>query len=142
MMMRLRIRMRMADEDFLVLRWSRMRMRMTSMWTWNTAVLHMCYHRQRSLPVRSGWRQGRVRRGRPLLSRPRGAVDSGLAAVLAAVESVAVFVRVCVFGFGWMVVRFVRVIANGVIRLPACARVSRVSRVSRVCPGSPRCLFT
>ena len=61
-------------------------------------------------------------------------VDSGLAAVLAAVESVAVFVRVCVFGFGWMVVRFVRV-----IRMPACARVSRVSRV---CPGSPRCLFT
>ena len=45
-----------------------------------------------------------------------------------------VFVRVCVFGFGWTVVRFVRV-----IRLPACARVSRVSRV---CPGSPRCLFT
>ena len=72
----------------------------------------------------SGWRQVRVRRGRPLLSRPRGAVDSGLAAVLAAVESVAVFVRACVFGFGWMVVRFVRV-----IRLPACARVSRVSRV-------------
>ena len=33
--------------------------------------------------------------GRPLLSRPRGAVDSGLAAVLAAVESVAVSVRVC-----------------------------------------------
>ena len=52
---------------------------------------------------------------------------SGLAAVLAAVESVAVFVRVCVFGFGWMVVRFVRV-----IRLPACARVSRVSRVSEI----------
>ena len=45
-----------------------------------------------------------------------------------------VFVRVCVVGFGWMVVRFVRV-----IRVPACARVSRVSRV---CPGSPRCLFT
>ena len=38
------------------------------------------------------------------------------------------------FGFGWMVVRFVRV-----IRVPACARVSRVSRV---CPGSPRCLST
>ena len=37
-------------------------------------------------------------------------------------------------GFGWMVVRFVRV-----IRVPACARVSRVSRV---CPGSPRCLST
>ena len=78
----------------------------------------------------SGWRQGRVRRGRPLLSRPRGAVDSGLAAVLAAVESVAVFVRVC--RWVWMVVRFVRVIRVE----PACARVSRV------CPGSPRCLFT
>ena len=38
------------------------------------------------------------------------------------------------YGFGWMVVRFVRV-----IRAPACARVSRVSRV---CPGSPRYLFT
>ena len=50
---------------------------------------------------------------------------SGLAAVLAAVESVAVFVRVCVVGFGWMVVRFVRV-----IRLPACARLSR----GPVCP--------
>ena len=37
-------------------------------------------------------------------------------------------------GFGWMVVRFVRV-----IRAPACARVSRVSRV---CPGSPQYLFT
>ena len=35
----------------------------------------------------------------------------------------------CPLGFGWMVVRFVRV-----IRVPACARVSRVSRV---CPGSP-----
>ena len=34
--------------------------------------------------------QGRVRWGRPLLSRPRGAVDSGPAAVLAAVESAAV----------------------------------------------------
>ena len=68
---------------------------------------------------------------RPQAAAPRclftgkGAVDSGLAAVLAAVESVAVFVRVCDFGFGWMVVRFVRV-----IRLPACARVSRVSRAS------------
>ena len=69
-----------------------------------------------------------------LLSRPRGAVDSGLAAVLAAVESVAVFVWVCVVGFGWMVVRLVRVIC-----VPARARVSRVSRV---CSGSPRCLFT
>ena len=67
-----------------------------------------------------------------------GADDSGPAAVLAAVESVAVSAVArscgCVVGFGWMVVRFVRV-----IRVPACARVSRVSRV---CPGSPRCLFT
>ena len=57
----------------------------------------------------SGWRQGRVRRGRPLLSWPRGAVDSGLAAVLAAVESVAVSAVAwscgCVVGFEWMVVR-------------------------------------
>ena len=58
--------------------------------------------------------------------------STGRQAVLAAVESVAVFVRVCVVGFGWMVVRFVRV-----IRLPACARVSRVSRcVSRLPPVS------
>ena len=68
----------------------------------------------------------------------RGAVDSGPAAVLAAVESVAVSAVArscgCVVGSGWFVVRFVRV-----IRVPACARVSRVSRV---CPGSPRCLFT
>ena len=62
--------------------------------------------------------------------RSTPAVDSGLAAVLAAVESVAVFVRVC--RWVWMVVRFVRVIRVE----PACARVSRV------CPGSPRCLFT
>ena len=34
----------------------------------------------------SGWRQGRVRWGRPLLSRPRGAVGSGPAAVHAAVR--------------------------------------------------------
>ena len=72
----------------------------------------------------SGWRQDRVRWGRPLLSRPRGALDSGPAAVLAAVESVAVSAVAwscgCVVGFGWMVVRFVRV-----IRVPACARVSR-----------------
>ena len=81
-----------------------------------------------SIPV--GW-------GRPLLSRPRGAVDSGPAAVPAAVESVAdLAVSAVVRGragvslglFGWMVVRFIRV-----IRVPACARVSRVSRV---CPGS------
>ena len=84
----------------------------------------------------------------------------------AAVESVAVSAVArscgCVVGFGWMVVRFVRV-----IRVPACARVSRVSCVcpgspplpggvmggrracvltkrsqGAVCPSSPRCLFT
>ena len=54
-------------------------------------------------------------------SRPRGAVDSGLAAVLAAVESVAVFVRVCVVGFGWMVVRFVRVTRAVFVRV--CVRL-------------------
>ena len=76
-------------------------------------------------------RNGRGEADLPLLSRPRGAVDSGPAAVLAAVESGAVSAVAwscgCVVGFGWMVVRFVRV-----IRVPACARVSRVSRV---CPG-------
>ena len=89
----------------------------------------------RPVPVyRKAWRVHTVYR----YSRPRGAVDSGPAAVLAAVESVAVSAVAwscgCVDGFGWMVVRFVRY-----IRVPACARVSRVSRV---CPGSPRCLFT
>ena len=82
----------------------------------------------------SGWRQGRVRWGRPLLSRPRGAVGSGPAAVL--------FMRLlsrprfrprpsrlawscgCVKSLGWMVVRFVFV-----IRVPVCARVSRVCPV-------------
>ena len=96
----------------------------------------------------SGWRQGRVRWGRPLLSRPRGAVDSGPAAVLAAVESVAVSAVArscgCVVGndvgnvgFGLMVVRFVRVICHLCARVRPC-----VPCVSRVCPGSPRCLFT
>ena len=37
------------------------------------------------------------------------------------VESVAVFVRVCVVGFGWMVVRFVRVIRAVFVRV--CVRV-------------------
>ena len=36
----------------------------------------------------SGRGQGRVRRGRPLLSRPRGAVGSGAAAVQSAADSV------------------------------------------------------
>jgi hypothetical protein len=42
----------------------------------------------------SGWRQGRVRWGRPLLSRPRGAVGSGAAAVeSAAVSGHEAFIR-------------------------------------------------
>ena len=69
--------------------------------------------------------------------RKKGAVDSGLVAVLAAVESVAVSAVAwscgCVVGFGWVVVRFVRV-----IRVPACARVSRVSRV---CVPAPPGVF-
>ena len=102
----------------------------------------------RPVPVYSkAWRVHTVYR----YSRPRGAVDSGPAAVLAAVESVAVSAVAwscgCVVWFGWMVVRFVRV-----IRVPACARVSRapvcpvcvpgsrlppVSFYRYVCPGSP-----
>ena len=38
-----------------------------------------------------------------------------------AVESVAVFVWVCVVGFGWMVVRFVRVIRAVFVRV--CVRL-------------------
>ena len=74
----------------------------------------------------SGWRQGRVRWGRPLLSRPRGVVGSGPAAVLAVVESAEVsgfgcrvVVRVC--RCFWMVVRFVCV-----LRVSACALVCPV----------------
>jgi hypothetical protein len=75
----------------------------------------------------SGWRPGRVRRGRPLLSWPRGAVGSRAAAVESAAVSVVVRCS-CVWVRWWvgMVVRFVCV-----IRVPVCARVSRV------CPGSP-----
>ena len=83
----------------------------------------------------SGWRQGRVRWGRPLLSRPRGAVGSGPVAVESAAASVvALTCWVCVVGtgFGWL--WFVCVVC-----VPLCVRVSRESRV---CPGSPRCLFT
>ena len=52
MWIRLRIRMRMADEDVLALRWSRMRMRMTSMWTVENRCVKAAkppVHRQRSL---------------------------------------------------------------------------------------------
>ena len=74
----------------------------------------------------SGWRQGRVRCGRPLLSRPRGVVGSGPAAVLAVVESAEVSgfgCRVVVRGCRcfWMVVRFVCV-----LRVSACALVCPV----------------
>ena len=85
----------------------------------------------------SGWRQGRVRWGRPLLSRPQGAVDSGPAVVLAAVESAAVsgfgcrvVVRVC--RWVWMLVRFVCV-----LRFSVCPRVRLcVPCVSRLPPVS------
>ena len=54
----------------------------------------------------SGRRPGWVCWGRPLLSRPRGAVGSGPAAVLAAVDSAAVSAVAwscgCVVGFGWL----------------------------------------
>jgi len=82
----------------------------------------------------SGRRQGRVCWGRPLLSRPRGAVGFGLAAVESAAASVVALtsdVRGVCCWWVWLVVRFVCV--------PLCVRVFRVSRV---CPGSPRCLFT
>ena len=70
------------------------------------------------------YRHTRVAGYRYVPSRPRGAVDSGLAAVLAAVESVAVFVWVCVVGFGWMVVRFVRVIRAVFVRVcDLCVRL-------------------
>ena len=50
----------------------------------------------------SGWRQGRVRWGRPLLSRPRGAVGSGPAAVESAAVSAVAWSCGCVVGFGWL----------------------------------------
>jgi len=52
----------------------------------------------------SGWRQGRVRWGWPLLSRPRGAVGSGPVAVESAAASVvALTCGMCVVGgFGWL----------------------------------------
>ena len=85
----------------------------------------------------SGWRQGRVRWGRPLLSRTRGAVGSGAAAVeSAAVSAVALSCGLCVGGFGWIVVRFVCVIRVP----PGCAPVCPVCPVC-VPAGSPRCLL-
>jgi hypothetical protein len=74
----------------------------------------------------SGWRQGRVRWGRPLLNRPRGAVGSGAAAVESAAVSVVARYRACVGALaGWDgCMRFV-----GVIRMPVCARASRLCPV-------------
>ncbi len=48
----------------------------------------------------SGWRQGRVRWGRPLLSRPRGAVGPGPAAVESAAASVVALT--CGPRFRWL----------------------------------------
>ena len=61
----------------------------------------------------SGRRLGRVRRGRPLLSRPRGAVGSGAAAVESAADSVVSRVR-------WWVGMVVRV---GCPCVPCLSRV-------------------
>ena len=57
------------------------------------ARLHFAYRLRAGAGRRSGsgWRQGRVRWGRPLLSQPRGVVGSGPAALLAAVESAGRF---------------------------------------------------
>ena len=84
----------------------------------------------------SGWRQGRVRWGRPLLIRPREAVGSGPAAVESAAGAAvsAVVVRadkrvVCLMCLDGCEVR----------RCDPCALVRpRVPCVSRVCPGTPR----
>jgi hypothetical protein len=78
----------------------------------------------------SGWRQGRVRWGRPLLSRPRGAVGSGPAAVeSAAVSAIALTCRLCVL---------VNLDGCEVRRCDPCALVRL--RVC-VCPGKPPVSF-
>jgi len=77
----------------------------------------------------SGRRQGRVRRGRPLLSRPRGAVCSGAAAVESAADirpshgrAVRVPIGGC-GGLGWL--------GCEVRQYDPCARLSH-------CSGGPR----
>ena len=75
----------------------------------------------------SGWRQGRVRWGRPLLSRPRGVVGSGPAAVLAAV---LVSAAVSGFAFGC---RVVVLVCRGFGCLSG-------SSVSSVCPRVRLCV--
>ena len=92
----------------------------------------------------SGWRQGRVRWGRPLLSRPpgRGELSAlGLPLFMRLLSRLrfrpsrgraGVKGRVC--RWVWMVVRFVCV-----IRVPVCARVSRVCPV---CVPAPPVSFT
>ena len=81
----------------------------------------------------SGRRPGRVRWGRPLLSRPRGAFGSVAAAVESAADSV--IARSC--GRAGVLVGL-----DGceVLLCDPCARVRPC--VPCVCPGSPRCLFT
>ena len=82
----------------------------------------------------SGWRQGQVRWGRPLLSRPRGAVGSGPAAVLAAVESAGFWPSRGRAGVSLSLDGCEVRLCDPCVRVCAC--------VSRVCPGSPRCLLT
>ena len=85
----------------------------------------------------SGWRQGRVRWGRPLLSRPRGAVGSGPAVVHAAVESAAV--SAVAWSCGCQGAGVSLGLDGCEVRLcDPCARVRPcVPCVSRVCSGSP-----
>ena len=112
----------------------------------------------------------RVRWGRPLLSRPRGAFGSWAAAVepLSRPRIRSVTSRLARSGRAGVLVGLdgcevrlcdpcacVRPCVPCVSRLPPVPRClftgtgpvqvpacARVSRVSRVCPGSPRCLFT
>ena len=84
----------------------------------------------------AGWRQGRVRWGRPLLSRPRGAVGSGPAPADVEPATVSAVAWSCggvsLPRWVWMVVRFVCV-----FRVPVCAPACpvRVPCVSRLPPG-------
>ena len=71
-----------------------------------------------------------------LLSRPRGAVGSGAAAVEFAADSVVALSCGCLGGFGWG-------FGLNEVRLcdPCVPRVRPCIYRSRVCPVSPRCLF-
>jgi len=78
------------------------------------------------------WRQGRVRRGRPLLSRPRGAVGFGWLPGAAAVESAAdsVVARSCGVGalVGW----------DGCFLVYGCERFRPCASCMPVCPRERR----